>query len=180
MNIEHAKALKVGDEVLWNSNEWSDLTSGDTYQVIEVSARDACIYLKGDNGKNRIVNIYAVAEFMESPPSPTNTQWIPFDKERMSEAVEYRFDSEHEVTEVTIRSATDSAGKSIIGVNIGGFLCLYRTNEIEMLVPVVVKYPCLCRSNRFNRNDEMHHHATPDWTPLTTEELAEIGLKQIS
>ncbi len=72
---------------------------------------------------------------MDIEQAKANTQWVPFDKERMSEAVEYRFDSELTITNLSTLDCVDIAGRSIVAINSGGHLCSYRTNEIEMLVP---------------------------------------------
>ncbi len=125
------------------------------------------------------------------------TQWIPFDKERMSEAVGYRVNDGFNdlVTEVAV------IGDSIAFLIDGKFgHCTIASRTLEMLVPVVVKYPCLCwaantSSTQYvaavliyseDETSEMYKYKAGNGnsykhaTPLTTAELAEIGLKQIS
>lgn len=175
MNIEQAKALKVGDEIVLAVDSWDDMRIGISYKVTRNG--ESKVGFIDDVGDTRYCKHEALCVDFTLPPQATPTQWIPFDKERMSEAIEYR--------KVKDKSATLEKVTLFDNVlafeNDGQFDYVHcPTSDIEMLVPVVVKYPCLCRSVVKPKLVQLWDCESLGWTPLTTAELAEIGLKQIS
>ncbi len=202
MNIEQAKALKVGDDIILINGDWEDMTIGKAYPLSGVEGKH--VNFLDDLGDIRNCAIAALHSSFDLP-QPTPTQWIPFDKERMSEAGGYRYNGNREVTELHL---FDNGGVAFMlgdepveGDKCGKRSALHATTyNIEMLVPVVVKYPCVCwvsdeckvPSEELGcskviinklRASGWHEEDMSAWkyaTPLTTAELAEIGLKQIS
>ncbi len=173
MKIEQAKALKVGDWMHLNNDEWVDMVVGGCYKLIKVAGLR--VQFVDGAGDVRHCNLAIQHDDFDLPPAATNTQWIPFNKERMSEAEDYRLVRNlRAITEVVLISDTLAWRDDL-----GEFDCGRVTLElVEMLVPVAVTYPCLCRNAAgFAISLMPEHHA--GWTPLTTAELAEIGLKQI-
>jgi len=206
MNIEQAKALKVGDSIEVMSGHWVTVTVGKQYPIIEIVCKSEFkgFIVNDDLGGELKVHL-DIDKMRLVPEPPTPTQWIPFDKERMSEAGGYRYNGNREVTELHL---FDNGGVAFMlgdepveGDKCGKRSALHATTyNIEMLVPVVVKYPCVCwvsdeckvPSEELGcskviinklRASGWHEEDMSAWkyaTPLTTAELAEIGLKQIS
>ena len=198
MKTEQARALKIGDGiVLSNASQWDDMTVGKSYPVIKVA--NGAVHITDDVGDTRSWRFNSSPHDFDLPPASTSTQWIPFDKERMSEAEGYRHKKfgNYEVTQVNLYEV--HGGDKITALS-NKTLEVLLAFDIEMLVPVVVKYPCVCWvSDKCKAPSEelgcskviinklrasgWHEEDMSAWkyaTPLTTTELAEIGLKQIS
>lgn len=190
MNTEQAKALKVGEFAMRVTESSTSFTKGDNYEIL--SRHEGGFNLRDGLGHTHGAGISWLCANFDLPPAETNTQWILFDKERMSEAEGYRLVRNlRAITEVVLISDTlawrDDAGE---------FDCGRVTLElVEMLVPVVVKYPCLMMVTDSDGGSSLQEITGTDglsylgrcgtiYSSLTraptTAELAEIGLKQIS
>ena len=137
MKIEQAKALKVGEFAIRLTESSEFFTKGDAYEVLNVGE---LINLRDRLGSAHGMDSQWLGANFDLPPVATNTQWVPFDKERMSEAEGYRVNdgSNDLVTEVA------AVGDSIAFLLDGKFgHCSIASQVIDMLVPVVVAYPCL-------------------------------------
>lgn len=185
MDIKQAKALKAGDEIIHKNG-------GEVQTVRSNEPLRHCIIVRGESEDVMSAGAYQyIADNYELViKAEIETQWIPFDKERMSEAVEYR--------KVKDKYATLEKVTLLNGVlafeNDGQFDYEHcPVSYIEMLVPVAVKYPCMmwCSDNAEAKgvmcfvvsfSGNLYYCNISHWlyaTPLTAAELAEIGLKQI-
>lgn len=188
MNIEQAKALKVGDDIVRTFKDTYS-TVGKTYTVRVVGSHIIGWYDDSGELKN---SLFGVISDRFDLPTTTPTQWIPFDKERMSEAEGYRNSARDKLVEVTLFSNGE-----VISINdTSGVFVPFNSasNKIEMLVPVVVKYPCLMMVIDCDGGSSLQKITGTDGLSYigdcgtiyssarapTTAELAEIGLKQIS
>jgi len=168
MNIEQAKALKVGDVVVFAGESGSCFTKDGSYKISALDGEVGVIDDKG--GEHRSGYGYLVGKF--ELKQPTNLEWIPFDADRMGEAVGYRHaNSGKALAEVTLFSRGHLPLKAVNGDELDDYK--RDTEYVQMQVPVTVKYPCLVRSGdgdiclmRYSG------HAPYDrYTPLTKQEV---------
>ena len=167
MNIEQAKKLKVGEFVFTTEQDGiANMTNGSHYKIEKIYL--PLITLTGNDG--RFIDVSA------SLLTPDiKTKWIPFDADRTGEAMGYRMTRGSKVVTEVVMIADCLAWLT----DNGEFDCArIALGLIEMQVEDKIKYPCLCKSKADEglvtliRDDRFIKY----WTPLTDDELLEIGL----
>ena len=193
MNIEQAKKLKVGDHIVLNGGTWMALTVGNRYIVTVPFSHNSTggFYINDDDGR-RLRIFHGIENFEVI----TKVKWVPFDADRMSDAIGYRgSQSKKEITQVVAFYIGDCVEVSAVrDLTLRTFGCPHI--QLEMQVEDKIEYPCLCwvssdreKPNKNSASPRVLINYVTDsggfsedittWryaTPLTDDELLEIGL----